>query len=61
MPRATPRDTAYCEYRQRDWSWTKSHIATLWDSLFKGHPIGLFTQWPCYSYDILANCQLVHP
>jgi len=21
--------TAYCEYGQRDWSWTKSHIATL--------------------------------
>ena len=37
--------TAYCEYWQRDWSWTKSHIATLWDSLFKGHPIGLFTFW----------------
>ena len=37
--------TAYCEYWQRDWSWTKNHIATLWDSLFKGHPIGLFTFW----------------
>ena len=37
--------TAYREYRQRDWSWTKSHIATLWDSLFKGHPIGLCTFW----------------
>ena len=37
--------TAYCEYWQRDWSWTKGHIATLWDSLFKGHPIGLFTFW----------------
>ncbi len=37
--------TAYCEYWQRDWSWNKSHIATLWDSLFKGHPIGLFTFW----------------
>ena len=37
--------TAYCDYWQRDWSWTKSHIATLWDSLFKGHPIGLFTFW----------------
>ena len=39
------QDTAYCEYWQRAWSWTKSHIATLWDSLFKGHPIGLFTFW----------------
>ena len=37
--------TAYCEYWQRDWSWNKSHIATLWDPLFKGHPIGLFTFW----------------
>ena len=37
--------TAYCEYWQRDWSWSKGHIATLWDSLFKGHPIGLFTFW----------------
>lgn len=37
--------TAYCEYWQHDWSRTKSHIATLWDSLFKGHPIGLFTFW----------------
>ena len=37
--------TDYCEYWQRDWSWTKSHIATLWDSLFKDHPIGLFTFW----------------
>ena len=37
--------TAYCEYWQRDWSWSKSNIATLWDSLFKGHPIGLFTFW----------------
>ena len=37
--------TAYCEYWQRDWSWTKNHIATLWDSLFKAHPIGLFTFW----------------
>lgn len=37
--------TAYCDYWQRDWSWTKAHVATLWDSLFKGHPIGLFTFW----------------
>lgn len=37
--------TAYCEYWQRDWSWSKNNIATLWDSLFQGHPIGLFTFW----------------
>ena len=36
---------AYCEYWQRDWSWSENNIATLWDSLFKGHPIGLFTFW----------------
>lgn len=39
------KGTAYCDYWQRDWPWTKTHIATLWDSLFKGHPIGLFTFW----------------
>ena len=37
--------TLYSDYWQRDWSWNSARMTCLWDSLYRGLPIGLFTFW----------------